>query len=98
MPVARRAKVNEVETLLPAAIAAVTACATGMQAEATELQERLQTLRLPEPMAEELPALALTLDAEAGYVVYRSWDFFDQHINPTSEPVPYLQLGLHAHF
>jgi hypothetical protein len=25
----------------------------------------------------------LTLEAEAGYVVYRSWDFFDQHINPT---------------
>jgi hypothetical protein len=30
----------------------------------------------------------LTLEAEAGYVVYRSWDFFDQHINPTSHPVP----------
>jgi opacity protein-like surface antigen len=40
----------------------------------------------------------LTLDAEAGYVVYRSWDFFEQHINPTGHVVPYLQLGLHAHF
>ena len=40
----------------------------------------------------------LTLDAEAGYVVYRSWDFFDQRINPTSNPVPYLQFGLHARF
>jgi opacity protein-like surface antigen len=40
----------------------------------------------------------LTLDAEAGYVVYRSWDFFEQHINPTGHAVPYLQLGLHAHF
>jgi hypothetical protein len=40
----------------------------------------------------------LTLEAEAGYVAYRSWDFFDQHINQTSHPVPYLQLGLHARF
>jgi opacity protein-like surface antigen len=40
----------------------------------------------------------LTLEAEAGYVVYRSWDFFDQHINPTSHPVPYLQLAFHARF
>ena len=40
----------------------------------------------------------LTLEAEAGYVVYRSWDFFDQHINPTSRPVPYLQLAFHARF
>jgi Domain of unknown function (DUF6268) len=40
----------------------------------------------------------LTLEADAGYVVYRSWDFFDQHINPTSHPVPYLQLGVKARF
>lgn len=40
----------------------------------------------------------LTLDADAGYVVYRSWDFFDQHINPTGCPVPYLQLGIKARF
>ena len=40
----------------------------------------------------------LTLDADAGYVVYRSWDFFDQHINPTSHPVPYIQLGVKARF
>jgi opacity protein-like surface antigen len=40
----------------------------------------------------------LTLDADAGYVVYRSWDFFDQHINPASHPVPYLQLGVKARF
>jgi hypothetical protein len=40
----------------------------------------------------------LTLEAEAGYVVYRSWDFFDQHINPTSNPVPYLQIACHARF
>jgi hypothetical protein len=65
MPVARRTKVNEVETLLPAAIAAVTEFAAGMQSEATQLQERLQALRLPEPMAEEVPALALALDADA---------------------------------
>jgi hypothetical protein len=40
----------------------------------------------------------LTLEADAGYVVYRSWDFFDQHINPISHPVPYLQLGVKARF
>ena len=40
----------------------------------------------------------LTLEADAGYVVYRSWDFFDQYINPTSHPVPYLQLGVKARF
>jgi Domain of unknown function (DUF6268) len=40
----------------------------------------------------------LTLEADAGYVVYRSWDFFDQHINPTNHPVPYLQLGVKARF
>ena len=40
----------------------------------------------------------LTIEADAGYVVYRSWDFFDQHINPTSHPVPYLQLGIKARF
>ena len=65
MPLTRRTKVNEVETLLPAAIAAVTECAAGMLNEATQLQERLQTLRLSEPMAEEVPAQALALDAEA---------------------------------
>ncbi|MGB9082087.1 MAG: DUF6268 family outer membrane beta-barrel protein [Desulfuromonadaceae bacterium] len=40
----------------------------------------------------------LTLEADAGYVVYRSWDFFDQNINPTSHPVPYLQIGVKARF
>jgi hypothetical protein len=40
----------------------------------------------------------LTLEADAGYVVYRSWDFFDQHINPTGRPVPYLQLNVKARF
>ena len=40
----------------------------------------------------------LTLEADAGYVVYRSWDFFDQNINPTSRPVPYVQLGVKARF
>jgi hypothetical protein len=65
MPVTRTAKVNVVGTLLPAAIAAVTECAAGMLNEAAQLQERLQTLRLPEPMAEEVSAQALALDAEA---------------------------------
>jgi len=40
----------------------------------------------------------LTLEADAGYVVYRSWDFFDQNINPTSHPAPYLQIGVKARF
>ena len=40
----------------------------------------------------------LTLDAEMGYVLYRSWDFFDRHINPTSQPLPYLQIAGHARF
>lgn len=40
----------------------------------------------------------LTLEAEAGYVVYRSWDFFDEHVKSTSDPVPYLQLSCRARF
>ncbi len=40
----------------------------------------------------------LTLDAEGGYVVYRTWNFFDQHINLNSQPVPYLQLAVHSRF
>ena len=63
--VTRGTKVNEVATLLPAAMAAVTECAARMSTEATQLQERLRTLRLSEPLAEEVPALALALDAEA---------------------------------
>jgi len=41
---------------------------------------------------------SFTLEAEAGYVAYRSWDFFDQHVNPTGRPSPYLQLVGHARF
>jgi len=40
----------------------------------------------------------LTLEAEAGYVLYQTWDFFDQHISPTNHPLPYLQLAAHARF
>jgi hypothetical protein len=40
----------------------------------------------------------LTLEAEAGYVLYQTWDFFDQHIHPSSEPLPHLQLAVHARF
>ena len=36
-----------------------------MLSEATRLQERLQSLQVPEPLADEVPALALALDAEA---------------------------------
>ena len=44
------------------------------------------------------PRPYLTLEAEAGYVLYRSWDFFDQNINPTGHPVPYLRLNCKARF
>ncbi|MBK5274277.1 MAG: hypothetical protein JJE30_04410 [Desulfuromonadales bacterium] len=40
----------------------------------------------------------LTLEAEAGYVLYRTWDFFDQHINLNSKPLPFLQITCHARF
>jgi len=40
----------------------------------------------------------LTLEAAAGYQLYRSWDFFDQHIDATGHPVPYLQFACHARF
>ncbi|BET59674.1 hypothetical protein GEO60473_27140 [Geobacter sp. 60473] len=40
----------------------------------------------------------LNVDIEAGYVVHRSWDFFDENINSTGNPGPYLQLGLRARF
>ena len=40
----------------------------------------------------------LTLEGEAGYVLHRSWDFFDQNINPNSGPLPSLQLAVHARF
>ena len=40
----------------------------------------------------------LTLEAEAGYVLYQTWDFFDQHVDPRSHPLPYLQLAVHARF
>jgi hypothetical protein len=50
---------------LQAAIAAVTDCAAQMVTEATGLQERLKSLRVPEPLGDEAQALALSLDAEA---------------------------------
>lgn len=40
----------------------------------------------------------LTLEAEVGYVLYQTWDFFDQNTEPSSHPLPYLQLALHARF
>ena len=56
---------NEIETLLPAAMAAVTECAAQVQTEATSLQEQLKTLRVPALLSDEAAALALSLDAEA---------------------------------
>jgi hypothetical protein len=40
----------------------------------------------------------VTLEAEAGYQLYQTWDFFDQHVSPTGHPLPYLQLAVHARF
>jgi hypothetical protein len=40
----------------------------------------------------------LTLEAEAGYVLYRTWDFFDQNISLNSKPLPFLQFTCHARF
>ncbi|HJV35281.1 hypothetical protein [Geomonas sp.] len=44
------------------------------------------------------PLPYLTLEAQAGYVLYRKWDFFDQNIDPTGHPVPYLRLDCKARF
>lgn len=65
MPSREKSKANDLEVRLPAAIAAVTDCAAQILTEATSLQEQLKPLRVPEPLAEEAHALALTLDAEA---------------------------------
>jgi opacity protein-like surface antigen len=40
----------------------------------------------------------LTMEAEVGYVVYRKWDFFEEHIKSTSHPMPYLQLACRVRF
>ena len=40
----------------------------------------------------------VTLEAEAGYQLYQTWDFFDQHIDQNSKPLPYLQISGHARF
>ena len=40
----------------------------------------------------------LTLAAEGGYVLYRTWDFFDQGINLSSHPEPFLQLFCNFRF
>ena len=60
-----RKKVSELEARLPAAMAAVTDCAAQVLAEATGLQEGLKSTRVPALLSDEVPALALTLDAEA---------------------------------
>ena len=40
----------------------------------------------------------LTVEAEGGYVVYQTSDFFHQHISLSNNPLPYLQLAVHARF
>lgn len=44
------------------------------------------------------PRPYLTLGAEAGYVLYRSWDFFDAGVSATGHPLPYLRLDCKARF
>ena len=40
----------------------------------------------------------LTLEAEAGCLLGRCWDFFDQHVRYNSREAPYLQIAAHARF
>jgi Domain of unknown function (DUF6268) len=40
----------------------------------------------------------LTLDAGAGCMLSRTWDFFDRQVKLNSHPAPYLQLSAHARF
>ena len=40
----------------------------------------------------------LTLEAEGGYVIYRTWDFFDQNLKLDSHPAPYFLIACHARF
>jgi len=65
MPQKAGSKANELEARLAAAIAAVTDCAAQILAEASSLQEQLRSARVPEPLAGDAQALALSLDAEA---------------------------------
>lgn len=65
MPQRARSKANELEARLAAAIAAVTDCAAQILTEASGLQEQLKSSRVPEPLAGDAQALALSLDAEA---------------------------------
>jgi hypothetical protein len=65
MPQKAGSKANELEVRLAAAIAAVTDCAAQILTEASSLQEQLRSARVPEPLAGDAQALALSLDAEA---------------------------------
>ena len=40
----------------------------------------------------------LTLEAKMGYVLHRTWNFFDQDIEPGSKAVPFLQIACQARF
>jgi hypothetical protein len=65
MPQKAGSKANELKARLAAAIAAVTDCAAQILTEASSLQEQLKSSRVPEPLAGDAQALALSLDAEA---------------------------------
>ena len=40
----------------------------------------------------------MTLEAEAGDMLMRSWEFLDKGVNVNSRPAPYLQLNCHLRF
>jgi hypothetical protein len=40
----------------------------------------------------------VTLEANAGYMIYRRFDFFDQHLTLRSDPAPYGEIACHVRF
>ena len=40
----------------------------------------------------------MTIELDAGYMVYREFNYFDRHIVLRSDPAPYGQIALHARF
>ena len=40
----------------------------------------------------------VTVEASGGYMLGRTWDFYEQHVHLTSRPAPYVQVACHAKF
>ena len=40
----------------------------------------------------------LSVELDAGYMVYREFNFFDDHVVLRSDPAPYGQIAWHARF